>query len=88
MTRFVSIATALAEAAAFHGRQPTAEQYAKIEDAFRQQIVIDSETGIASICYGEGFVVDPAAFIANEVTRPWIETRSTPWSASPFAIGF
>ncbi|SFU78085.1 hypothetical protein SAMN02799631_02238 [Methylobacterium sp. 174MFSha1.1] len=88
MTRFVSIATAIAEAAAFHGRQPTAEQYARIENALREQIVIDFEAGLAGVCYGEGFVVDPAAFVANELTRPWIETRSTPWAASRSAPGF
>ncbi len=87
MTRFLSIATALAEAAAFHGRQPIAEQYARLENTLREQIVIDFETGTAGICYGEGYVVDPAAFIATELTRPWIETRSTPRPAFPFAPG-
>jgi hypothetical protein len=85
MNRFVFVATALAEIAALHGRQPTAEQYVKLEDAFRKRIVIDLETGMAGIYYDDGFVGDPATFVESELTRPWIETRSAQWAASDFA---
>ena len=85
MTRYVSIATALAETAAFQGRRPTAEQYVKLEDAFRKKIVIDLETGMAGIYYDDGFVGDPATFVESEVTRPWIDTRSAQCAASDFA---
>ncbi len=88
MSRFLSIATALGEAAAIHGRQPTARQFALIEDALREQIVIDFDTGLAGICYSNGFVVDPATFVANELMHPGIESRSTSRTTSSATPGF
>lgn len=88
MTRFLSISTALGEAAALHGRQPTAEQFTRIEDALRERIVIDLESGVAGVLYDDGFVGDPATFVASELTRPWVETRSATWAASQPASDF
>ena len=77
MTRFLSIATALGEAAALQGRQPTVEQFEDIEKFLREQIVIDFDSGIVGIRYSDGSVVEPAVFVENELQQPWIEARST-----------
>jgi hypothetical protein len=88
MTRFLPIPIALAEAAVLHGRKPTADQFAEIEAALRERIVIDFDTGTAGICYDDGFVVDPAAFVANQLAYPDVEIRSTPGAASRLTPGF
>ncbi len=88
MTRFLPIPNALAETAALHGRRPTAEQYARIEGALRERIVIDLGTGAAAICYDDGFVVDLADFVANQLAYPDIEIRSTLGATSRFAPDF
>ncbi|MHB2210680.1 hypothetical protein [Methylobacterium sp. CM6257] len=88
MTRFLPIANALGEAAALHGRQPTADQFAKIEAALRERIVIDFDTGAAGICYDDGFVVDPAAFVAHQLAYLDVEIRPTSGANSRFAAGF
>jgi hypothetical protein len=84
MTRYLPIPLALAETAALWGRQPTAEQYAELADALREQIVIDFDTGMAGICYGEDFVIDPASFVGLELMRPDVEIRSTSWTTPGF----
>ncbi|WP_018260556.1 hypothetical protein [Methylobacterium sp. WSM2598] len=84
MTRFLPIATALGEAAALHGRHPTAAQFAEIEAALRARIVIDFETGAAGICYDDGYVIDPAAYVAHQMSYPDIEIRSTPGATPDF----
>jgi hypothetical protein len=52
--------------------------FAAIEAALRERIVTDFETGAARICYDDGFVVDPAAFVAHQLAYPDIEIRSSP----------
>ncbi len=84
MTRFLPIAAALAEAAVLHNRRPTAGQFAEIEAALRARIVIDFETGAIGICYDDGFVDEPAAFIAKQLAYPGVEIRRTPGAAPGF----
>lgn len=75
MTRFLSIKTALGEAAALQGRQPTHDQFAEIENVLRKQIVIDLQSGKAGICYADGDVVELADFVADALKYPGIEAR-------------
>ena len=88
MTRFLSIQTALGEAAALQGRQPTVEQFDEMEKFLLEQIVIDFDSGLVGIRYTDGTIVEPAVFVENELKRPWIEVRSAQSGNSRFTPGF